>query len=589
MRSQVNNIIREINREVDIVWSFDLNNLYRFDHFPPHCLKVFHPVDEPLNANAINAAVGSDIIFSVTNDILQKYSAYRVPKFLINHGIADDFIQPLMFSGNSSGVYVGLSGNLLRKDIDRAILLEILSENPEVTFEFWGSYETRSSNIGGTDDEETTFFIKHLKTLPNVILHGAVPSTELAKAIQRMDAFLICYDVKKDQSKGTNYHKVIEYLATGKVIVSNNISSYSGKPELVQMVSERDNNEQLPILLNKVLGNLPFYNSYESQQIRREFAKNNTYDKQLERIEKIIDKSWSSSSIKNKQSISLSKQPYMEKLNSVFSKLGSFKGKLRLARLLYKSKIARSGPYLVQAKDGLEFMVPNIYENISFEILVNGYYEKELVQHLIKHIPRNGCFVDVGVNIGSISIPLAKKRADVQIYGFEASPRVYSYLQENVKRNGCKNIHIYNNAIHWQEGMTLNFYSPEEKFGKGSLAPVYTSNSESVLSKRLDKFFEEQNLQPDYMKVDVEGFESFVFKSLSNYIANNNNKKPVVIFEFADWAEENALSREAIGEAQEVISSYGYKIYDFDEYHLPNIQPLKNIIKKGSANLIAVA
>ena len=54
----------------------------------------------------------------------------------------------------------------------------------------------------------------------------------LAKEFLRMDAFLICYDVEKDQSKGTNYHKVMEYLAYGRPIVSNYISRYA---------SDRDN------------------------------------------------------------------------------------------------------------------------------------------------------------------------------------------------------------------------------------------------------------------------------------------------------------------------------------------------------------
>ena len=64
-----------------------------------------------------------------------------------------------------------------------------------------------------------------------------------------MDAFLICYDVLKDQSKGTNYHKVLEYVSTGKIIVANNISTYENEPALVQMVKERDSNDKLPVLL----------------------------------------------------------------------------------------------------------------------------------------------------------------------------------------------------------------------------------------------------------------------------------------------------------------------------------------------------
>jgi len=100
-----------------------------------------------------------------------------------------------------------------------------------------------------------------------------------------MDVFLICYDIIKDQCKGTNYHKVMEYLSTGKVIVSNNITTYHERPDLVTMISDRSSNRDLPTLFKKVIENLEEYNSSALQKSRREFAAENTYQKQIERIE----------------------------------------------------------------------------------------------------------------------------------------------------------------------------------------------------------------------------------------------------------------------------------------------------------------
>ena len=100
-----------------------------------------------------------------------------------------------------------------------------------VFFECFGAYEFNNSNLGGSADTETIAFIEDLKHAPNLILHGMVPSEILAKELRRMDAFLICYDVKKDQSKGTNYHKVMEYLAYGRPIASNFVSRYSTDKE----------------------------------------------------------------------------------------------------------------------------------------------------------------------------------------------------------------------------------------------------------------------------------------------------------------------------------------------------------------------
>lgn len=107
--------------------------------------------------------------------------------------------------------------------------------------------------------------------------------------IRGMDLFLICYDVRKDQSRGTNYHKIMEYLSTGKVIVSNNVTTYAGLPELVQMVEDREHNRRLPALFHTVARGLTIANSPELQQKRRAFAEDNTYHKQLDRIERFLE------------------------------------------------------------------------------------------------------------------------------------------------------------------------------------------------------------------------------------------------------------------------------------------------------------
>ena len=53
----------------------------------------------------------------------------------------------------------------------------------------------------------------------------------------------------------------MEYLSTGKVIVSNNITTYNKYPDLVRMVRERDNNTSLPALFKETVSQLDKYNS----------------------------------------------------------------------------------------------------------------------------------------------------------------------------------------------------------------------------------------------------------------------------------------------------------------------------------------
>ena len=105
-----------------------------------------------------------------------------------------------------------------------------------------------------------------------------------AVEIRDIDGFLVCIDPEADSNKGSNSHKILEYLNTGKVVISNYISSYSDKRDLIAMVDE-NSNSKLPDLFKKVISNLSSYNSIEFQKKRIEFALDNTYAKQIDRIE----------------------------------------------------------------------------------------------------------------------------------------------------------------------------------------------------------------------------------------------------------------------------------------------------------------
>jgi glycosyltransferase involved in cell wall biosynthesis len=290
MRWHVKKLLKAIGEPIDIIWSFDLGNLYPFRFFNGVERKIFHPVDEPLVPQAIESARGADVIFSVTTEILEKYKKFGIPTHFINHGVSENFLAQAQPGGaNGEAVRIGFSGNLLRNDLDRDTFLQIVRENPAIRFECWGSYKDGHSNIGGAADNGTHAFVENLLALPNVTLHGPVPSDKLAREIHRMDGFLICYDIQKDQSKGTNYHKVMEFISTGKVIISNNVTTYKQQPDLVQMVESREDNRQLPALFRKITSELAYHNSPDLQIKRKSFARDNSYERQLERIEAILD------------------------------------------------------------------------------------------------------------------------------------------------------------------------------------------------------------------------------------------------------------------------------------------------------------
>lgn len=288
IRRHIRKILKEINRSLDIVWSFDLAHVYPLEYFSKSSYKIFHPVDMPLNETGINAAKGAKVIFSTAKEILVKYASYKVPGFFINHGISNEFLLAKKHTKTDQTVRVGFSGNLLREDIDRPVFLQIIHENPGCIFECWGSYSANNTNVGGGSDDKTNEFIATLQMLENVILHGPVQTSLLADELQRMDVFLICYDLTAENRNGPNYHKTLEYISTGKIVISNYISVYEQYPQFVQMVNDPAGNSHLPMLFKKVIGDLDFYNSNELQAERVAFSLVNTYSKQVDRIDEIL-------------------------------------------------------------------------------------------------------------------------------------------------------------------------------------------------------------------------------------------------------------------------------------------------------------
>lgn len=284
----VKNIIRKIGIYPDIVWSFDTGNTIPLKMFPKSKLRILMPVDGPFgHKDELRSAEKADLIISVTEKILSVFKKFQVPKLLINHGVADVFLADYNKPDKRS-IRVGYSGSLIRNDLDTAVFLNIIQGHPDIIFEFWGEYDYNKSNIHLPQDvlNETRGFLDTLRKLSNVILHGPVDSAKLAEGLAGMNALLICYRIKNDQ----NHHKVLEYLGTGKVIVSNYMSSYKDEdPDLINMVNNNENNTELSGLFDTVISNLGFHNAPEKQEKRKTFAKKYSYSANIMRIEEFIN------------------------------------------------------------------------------------------------------------------------------------------------------------------------------------------------------------------------------------------------------------------------------------------------------------
>jgi FkbM family methyltransferase len=268
--------------------------------------------------------------------------------------------------------------------------------------------------------------------------------------------------------------------------------------------------------------------------------------------------------------------------DKIFRQLPLFNGKERLARLLLKKKINEIKNITIEGTNGCTYLLPNVKENVGFEIFINGEYEGRIQAILNKLIPPNGFFLDIGANIGSILIPICKRRPDIRALAIEAAPWLFSYLEKNIQRNHLKNIQLLNFALFNKDDCEMDFFSPADKFGKGSLSPVFTTTGTKVMTKRVDTILDQLEIkQVDVVKIDVEGFEYFVLNGAEQLL--DHLHAPVIVFEFVDWAEKRAMGLMA-GSAQKYLIEKGYHLYVI---HKNEIAQVHHWFETGGYNLIA--
>lgn len=258
-------------------------------------------------------------------------------------------------------------------------------------------------------------------------------------------------------------------------------------------------------------------------------------------------------------------------------------GKRRLAQAMMNA-LLNDGPADISTA-GLTFRVPSVREPVALGLIADGTYEPGLCSALQSSLRKDSVFFDVGANIGVFSLFASRFWCpEGRVFGFEASPQIYSHLQHNGAHNPAPGLHLFNRAVTAQSGQKLTFYNaPAAKFGMGSLLNRFGTEGVEVETLSLDTFATEQNLpRVDVIKIDVEGFELGVLQGSTRLLAQS--PAPLIFFEFNDWAEQRDGSQ--AGDTQRFLLDHGYLLQRLDD-HLAGHAPGRNVIETGGADLVA--
>lgn len=196
----------------------------------------------------------------------------------------------------------------------------------------------------------------------------------------------------------------------------------------------------------------------------------------------------------------------------------------------------------IQLIDGIVLNVMNDYIGKQIENKRN-YYEYEILTYFLDYLPTNGVIYDIGANIGNHTVFFKKYLKPKKVISFEPSRELFELLNENVKNNYLDEIETYNIAV----GDRNSFGKIIENEDNMGASKVIESEKGNIEIKTLDSMGKDI---PNFVKIDVEGFELKVLHGMKNIIQIH---KPVV------WIE---IFEENFEEVDEFFKENNYVIID---------------------------
>lgn len=253
-------------------------------------------------------------------------------------------------------------------------------------------------------------------------------------------------------------------------------------------------------------------------------------------------------------------------LNLVAKKLIALFDPNNIRRRTHKK--IKHGYCLFEDADGVIFEL-NLNEHIDFNIFIFGYFDNTIKCLIKQYLNKQTIFfIDVGANIGSISIPVSSM--GVQSVAIEPSKYNYDKLLRNIYRNQS-NLITKKMALvsELTKGKEIALFSPPGNYGSSSFSPEWnpslTENLvEFVETCTLDALVEEigSKLIGKLMiiKIDVEGME---FEVLEGSRETMLNYRPLLVLE---WRIDKFEKEKGYALINKIMSLDNYKIYALTKY-----------------------
>ncbi|SKA17071.1 FkbM family methyltransferase [Sediminibacterium ginsengisoli] len=199
-----------------------------------------------------------------------------------------------------------------------------------------------------------------------------------------------------------------------------------------------------------------------------------------------------------------------------------------------------------------------------------GGHEKEFL-YFLDMVPNDGVILDIGANIGVMTVTLALKKDKAKVYAFEPVPDNIKTIEKVLKHHKIGSVTLFRTALGEESGEIRMVVPVVGNSNMQGLSHVVEDKADeaggqyfTVPLQRLDDMKELQAVQKiTAIKIDVENFEYYVLKGGRELLLKH---KPVIYCEL--WDNERRIA------CMDYLRSLGYevKIYENGALHTFNGQ-----------------
>lgn len=209
-------------------------------------------------------------------------------------------------------------------------------------------------------------------------------------------------------------------------------------------------------------------------------------------------------------------------------------------------------------------------EHLTTAVARGGCYERTTLDLILGLCRTANCFLDVGAQFGQFTLAVSGVLPPGgRVVAVEPNPQNYLGLCRNLELNRRTNVYPVLAAAGDRTGLLRLVPETTGNTGKTMTRPDIQAGSLIVTSYRLPELLRQLDVPAvDVMKVDVEGFESAVFRGI---LGSDYPPPRHVVFEFIPAAFADAH------EAVRVLQEAGYTIRQVNgDPFVPGGKPLED-------------